>query len=109
MTVLQPGFNFNWFYFDYSESNLSVDNPEKDNDAIVLHPNPASDIVSVSLNQNIPIGACERCLTSMEDGFSHSIANEQPSSAKIELSNLQSGLYVVSVKKLKYPALSKRY
>lgn len=97
MTVLQPGFNLNWFYFNYSESNLSVQNPETEDVSVALYPNPTSDIVNVSLDQNKPIELVEVFDINGRRLFSQ-YYNEQPSSAKIDLSNFQSGLYVVSIK-----------
>lgn len=50
--VAQPGFNFNWMEFLYSDSNLSTNTLEVPKPYISLYPNPVNSTLTVKTTQN---------------------------------------------------------
>jgi hypothetical protein len=50
--VAQPGFNFNWMEFLYSDSNLSTNTLEDPKPYISLYPNPVNSTLTVKTTQN---------------------------------------------------------
>lgn len=50
--VAQPGFNFNWMEFLYSDSNLSTNTLEVTKPYISLYPNPVNSTLTVKTTQN---------------------------------------------------------
>jgi len=97
MTVLQPGFNINWFNFNYSEENLNNPNIERDDISVALYPNPSRDAVTLSFSHYDRIELVEVFDTNGRRILSKEL-NQQLDSLQLDLSNFQSGLYVVSIK-----------
>ena len=50
--VAQPGFNFNWMEFLYSDSNLSTNTLEVTKPYISLYPNPVNSTLTIKTTQN---------------------------------------------------------
>jgi len=50
--VAQPGFNFNWMEFLYSDSNLSTNTLEVPKPYISLYPNPVNSTLTIKTTQN---------------------------------------------------------
>lgn len=96
MTVLQSGFNINWFDFNYSEDNLSANDAITDIKSVMLYPNPSQSIVNISLSQNSLIDSIKLYDIDGRQLYYRQY-NAQSGSVQIQLPELQSGMYIISV------------
>ena len=93
--VAQPGFNFNWMEFLYSDSNLSTNVVEVTEPYISLYPNPVNSLLTVKTTQNniietITVIDISGRIILVEKGV-NSVTE------KINLSNFSNGSYFVKI------------
>jgi hypothetical protein len=95
MTVLQPGFNINWFKFNYSDQNLGLeDNTQLEAD-LEIFPNPVNDELYINFEAN-PIDAVALFDMNGREIYSRAYV-ESPFSVQLQLPVIESGLYVVRI------------
>ena len=93
MTVLQPGFNINWFDFNYSDQNLAIDDSEHLKPMVL--PNPFCDEINIDFH-GMSIDSVEildingrQILKSDYEGLNRNI--------KINTSNISNGFYILKI------------
>jgi len=96
MTVLQPGFNINWFNFNYSDQNLSTSDVSSDS-SINFYPNPTNSILHLNLSSNRIIDSITVFDVNGREIFHQNLKNNK-SSQDLNLSNFSSGMYVIRVR-----------
>jgi hypothetical protein len=96
MTVLQPGFNINWFNFNYSDQNLSISDVSSDS-SINFYPNPTNSILHLNLSSNRIIDSVTVFDVNGREIF-HQNSKNNKSSQDLNLSNFSSGMYVIRVR-----------
>lgn len=95
MTVLQPGFNINWFKFNYSDQNLGLeDNTQLEAD-LDIFPNPVNDELYINFEAN-PIDAVALFDMNGREIYRRAYI-ESPFSVQLQLPVIESGLYVVRI------------
>ena len=95
MTVLQPGFNINWFNFNYSDQNLGI-NDVSNNSSINFYPNPTKGMLHLSLSSNKIIDSVTIFDVNGRKIF-HQNLKSKKSSKDLNLSNFSSGMYIIRV------------
>ena len=95
MTVLQPGFNLNWFNFNYSDLNLGIDDNNSDITMLKIHPNPVKEDLYIDL-QSKTIDAVLLFDLNGRQIFQRNF-KDSSSSVQLILPNLETGLYLVHI------------
>ena len=93
--VAQPGFNFNWMEFLYSDSNLSTNTLEVPKPYISLYPNPVNSTLTVKTTQNYIIDN----ITLFDISGRVILVKKGTNSVseKINLSSLSNGSYFIKI------------
>ncbi|MDA9640252.1 carbohydrate-binding protein, partial [Flavobacteriaceae bacterium] len=93
--VAQPGFNFNWMEFLYSDSNLSTNTLEVPKPYISLYPNPVNSTLTVKTTQNNIINN----ITLFDISGRVILVKKGTNSVseKINLSSLSNGSYFIKI------------
>lgn len=95
MTVLQPGFNINWFKFNYSDQNLGLEDSTQLEADLEVFPNPVNDELYINFEAN-PIDAVTLFDMNGREIYRRAYV-ESPFSVQLQLPVIDSGLYVVRI------------
>ena len=95
MTVLQPGFNINWFNFNFSDQNLSI-NDVINQKIIDSYPNPTSGILHLNISGNNTIDSLAIFDLNGRKISEREFTNSK-SSQEINLSDFSNGMYIIRI------------
>ena len=94
MTVLQPGFNINWFNFTLTES-LGFNNELNNNSHIKIYPNPAENILNIDLESK-SIDSLTLYDINGRQIFQH-MYSTYPTKILLNVPNIDSGIYILRI------------